>query len=233
MDFYEFEHIVSEDRLQRYLQACNGDESMAMTLYCCNISASIEMFAVIGAFEVALRNSINKIMIEKYGNDWLRDAILAGGIFDKDQCRDHAKIIRSAYDKLVKQGRYTHTHLLSKMEFGIWKYMFSSPQYRASDRVLLKIFPNKTATTRNMQYNNTYIFNELDHINSMRNRIAHHEPICFPTGHAAITASYIEYIYGKIKVLFDWLGVDMREYLSDIDHVRSACDKLDNLKRQL
>lgn len=188
------------------------------------------MFAIVGAFEIALRNAIDKVMKSRFGNDWLRDAILPGGIFDIPSCRDHAKIIRSAYDKLDRQGRYSHTNLLSKMEFGIWKYMFSSPQFRATNRILLQVFPNKPTSNRNIQYNNTFIFNELDRINSLRNRIAHHEPICFPTGSASVSTAYIEYIYNKIIVLFQWLAINPNDYLSGIDHIGRACEQLDRFQ---
>lgn len=230
MTFYNFEHIVSHDRIYRYLLACNGNKRKALLLYRLNIKASLEMFAIVGAFEIALRNSIDRVMSEHFGQDWLRNAILPGGIFDIPQCRDHARIIRSAYDKLRRNGLYTHTHLLSKMEFGIWKYMFSGPQFRATNRILLKAFPFKPTSTREKQYNNTYIFNELDHVNSLRNRIAHHEPICFVTGFSSITTTYIEYIYTKILTLFGWLGVNMSEYLYGLNHIQRVCDKINYLK---
>lgn len=229
MKFKDLENIVSPDRLHRYLMACNNNKAKSALLYRYNIAASLEMFAVVGAFEIALRNSIDKVMTSNFGHDWLRDAILPGGIFDIPQCRDHARIIKSAYDKLVRQNNYTHTHLLSKMEFGIWKYMFSSPQFRASNRVLLNVFPNKPTSTRQIQYNNTYIFNELDHVNSLRNRIAHHEPICFPTGFASISTVYIQFIYNKIFTLFSWLGVDAHKYLYGLDHVTQICNKINQL----
>lgn len=230
MNFSEFEQIVSADRLHRYVLACDGDRERAIMFYRCNVSVSLEMFAVVGAFEIALRNSIDRVMSVNFGADWLRNAILPGGIFDTPRCCDHAKIIRSAYYKLLRKGTYTHTNLLSKMEFGIWKYMFSSPQYRATNRVLLKAFPNKPSSNREIQYNNTYIFNELDRVNSLRNRIAHHEPICFPTGLATITTSYVGYIYEKIMILFQWLGIDSTSYLDGIDCVKEMCDEIDRLK---
>ena len=55
----------------------------------------------------------------------------------------------------------------------------SSLQYRATGQCLLRAFPNKPRSSVAVQYNNAYIFNELDKVNSLRNRIAHHEPICF------------------------------------------------------
>lgn len=81
-----------------------------------------------------------------------------------------------------------------------------------------------------MQYNNTFVFNELDHLNSLRNRLAHHEPICFPTGFAEISTSYIHTTYEKIIKLFDWMGIDSDSYLFGIDHVKQVCENLERLK---
>lgn len=211
--------------------ACNNNETTTMLLYKANIKVSLEMFAIVGAFEIALRNAIDKIMINAYGTDWLKDAILPGGIFDLPQCRDHAKIIRSVYNKLIIHQTYSHGQLLSKMEFGVWKYMFSNPQYRASGRLLLNAFPLKPTSTRIKQYNNTTIFNELDHVNSLRNRIAHHEPICFPTGMSVISTAYIRWIYAKIQMLFSWMDIDSHSFLLGLDNVINVCDVIDNLKQ--
>lgn len=230
MNFTDFQNIVSPERLQRYLEACDGDHVKTLDLYCANVRVSLEMFAIVGAFEIALRNAIDKVMTSNYGQDWLRDAIQPGGFFDVPQCRDHAQIIRSAYNKLVNKNIYTHSHLLAKMEFGIWKYMFSSPQYRASGRILLRIFPNKPTSTRQTQYNNTTIFNELDHVNSLRNRLAHHEPICFPTGKAEITTDYIQWIYAKIEMLFNWMGIDATDYLADLSKLTLTKEQINKLK---
>lgn len=230
MFFSEFQNIVSAERLNRYIIASNNDEEKARNLYNANVRMSLEMFAVVGAFEIALRNAIDKIMTKHHGANWLRNAVLPGGFFDVPQCRDHAKIIKHAYEKLDNIGLYSHGHLLAKMEFGIWKYMFSNPQYRASGRLLLKVFPKKPTSTRRTQYNNTTIFNELDHVNSLRNRIAHHEPICFHTGFAEITTEYIEWIYAKIKMLFEWMAIDEESYLEGLDNVHEAMDAITAIK---
>lgn len=230
MNFTDFQNIISSERLRRYLVACDGDYIKSLELYHANVRVSLEMFAIVGAFEIALRNAIDRIMAQKYGSDWLRDAVFPGGFFDVPQCRDHAQIIRFAYNKIEKKHRYTHSNLLAKMEFGIWKYMFSSPQYRAAGRILLLVFPNKPQTTRHIQYNNTTIFNELDHVNSLRNRIAHHEPICFPTGKSEITDEYIKWIYNKIEMLFQWMGIDATAYLANLSQLTKAIDKLNELK---
>lgn len=139
-------------------------------------------------------------------------------------------IIYHAYSKLLRDGSYSHTKLLAEMEFGIWKYMFSPIQYRQTGRTLLGVFRNRPRSSAAMQYNHSYIFNELDKINTLRNRIAHHEPICFPVQGATIYTDYILNEYRKIMMLFQWMGIDGAKLLFGLDHVLQLCAKIDKLK---
>lgn len=229
MKFNEFQAIISADRLQRYLTACGGDTKKTMTLYRLNLNLSQEVFTLLSCFEVAIRNSIDAIMVAHFGCDWLRDAVMPGGIFDIPDCRDSANIIRKAYTRLQRNNNYTHNKLLAEMEFGVWKYMFANPQYRVTGRVLLSIFPNKPRSTTQCQYNNTYMFNELDGINILRNRIAHHEPICFALRQPAIGTAYILNAYQRLHTLFLWMGIDSHSLLYGLDHVQQVCRKINQL----
>ena len=141
MKYSEFQHVLSDKRLQRYLLACNNNTRKTMTLYRLNLNLSQEVFTLLSCFEVAVRNAIDRILTERLGDDWLRNAVLDGGIFDVPGCRDSAKIIKKAYNRLMRDCSYSHSKLLAEMEFGVWKYMFANPQYRAAGRTLLAIFP--------------------------------------------------------------------------------------------
>ena len=230
MKFSEFQHILSEDRLQRYLLACGNDTRKTMTLYRLNLNLSQEVFTLLSCFEVSVRNAIDRILRVSLGSDWLRDSVLPGGVFDVPGCRDSAKIIRKAYNRLQRDNSYSHPKLLAEMEFGVWKYMFTNPQYRAVGRTLLAIFPNKPRSSAKVQYNNTYIFNELDGINILRNRIAHHEPICFARRQPEIDTSYILSAYQTLHKLFMWMGIDSHSLLYGLDHVQQVCSKINGLK---
>ena len=230
MKYSKFEQILSQDRLHRYLLACNNDTKKAMTLYRYNLRLSQELFTIISCFEVALRNAIDRQMVAILGSDWLRDAILPGGIFSGSKCRDTSKIISRSFNKLNTLNLYTHSKLIAEMEFGVWKYMFSAPQYKASGKVLLKIFPNKPKSSAIKQYNNLYVFNKLDGINNLRNRIAHHEPICFLHNSATIDTTYILELYMRIHNLFLWLDIDSKSLLYGLDHIQSICDSINNIK---
>lgn len=229
MKFTDFQHILSEERLNRYLTACGHDTRKTMTLYRLNLNLSQEVFTLLSCFEVALRNAIDRQLTARFGYDWLRDAILPGGIFDIPSCRDSAKIIRKAYNRLNRNGEYTHHKLIAEMEFGVWKYMFANPQYRATGQQLLSIFPNKPRSSREIQYNQAYVFNELDGVNILRNRIAHHEPICFARRQPIVGTAYILNAYQTLHKLFIWMGIDSHALLYGLDHVQQVCNKINKI----
>ena len=232
MNYSAFENVMSSKRMRRYLNACDGDKRKAQTLYRLNLRLSQEMFTVISCYEVALRNAIDKIMTASLGSDWIRDAILPGGIFDNPLFSGTTRIMHKAYNELITKGKYSCSKMLSAMEFGIWKYMFSAPQYRATGRRLLQIFPNKPKSSALMQYNNQYIYNELDAVNRLRNRIAHHEPICFLHDQETISTVYLLNCYRRILTLFSWMDIDTKSLLYGLDHVQNLSQKIDLIKNK-
>lgn len=156
MKYADFEKIMSSRRMERYVRACGGDTRKAMTLYRYNLQISQEMFTIVSCFEVALRNAIDHKLTENLGDEWLRDSIMADGVFTAPILRKTRDIISFAHRKLQQNHSYTHPKLLAEMEFGIWKYMFSPVQYRVTGRNLLSIFPNKPRSSREVQYNAAY-----------------------------------------------------------------------------
>lgn len=109
MKYSEFQQILSAERLHRYLTACGNDTRKTMTLYRLNLNLSQEVFTLLSCFEVAVRNKIDAILVQTLGSDWLRDSIMPGGIFDIPGCRDSAKIIKKAYNRLLRDCAYSHS----------------------------------------------------------------------------------------------------------------------------
>lgn len=233
MKYADFEKIISTKRMERYLAACHGNTRKAMTLYRYNLQISQEMFTIVSCFEVSLRNAIDRKLTENLGDEWLKESIMPSGIFTQPLLRKTHDIITFAHLKLQKSHSYTHTKLLAEMEFGIWKYMFSPIQYRVTGRNLLSIFPNKPRSSREMQYNQTFIFNELDKVNSLRNRIAHHETICFAKNTSIIDTSYVLTVYNKIKTLFYWMDIDCDSLLYGLDHINRVCTQINQFKAEM
>lgn len=229
MKYADFEEVISPKRLERYLVACKRRKRKTMELYNANVTLAKETYVVINYFEVALRNAIDKQLIREFGNDWLRDSVMPGGIFDNRRCEKMKKIISKRYNTLLADGEYTHSKLLSSLEFGIWKYMFADFQYRVTRRVLLDVFPLRPTSTAIVTYNNTYFFNELHHINILRNRIAHQEPICFSHNTRHTDTRYVRAQHRRILQLFAYMGIDTRQLLKGMDNIVTACDSIDKL----
>ena len=155
--------------------------------------------------------------------------IMPGGIFDSPQLASTTRILKKAYGELNSMHRYSSSKMLSAMEFGVWKYMFSATQYRATGKRLLGAFPNKPKSSVLIQYNNQFIFNELDAVNRLRNRIAHHEPVCFLQDSETISTAHLRDCYVRIMTLFSWMGIDAKSLLYGLDHVQLITNKIDAL----
>lgn len=226
MKYIDFETIMSTARMSRYLDATGNDTKKAMTLYRKNLQLSQEMFTVISCFEVALRNKINEHYIIQHGNDWLRDSVDVAGFFNVPQCFNTQRIIRK---NIVGIGVYTHNKLIASLDFGFWRYLFAQPQFFAGGQTLLRVFPSKPTSTPIIQYNHSYVFTQLQYINEFRNRIAHHEPICFANGSSVINTTNTLQHYNLILQLFQWMNIDESALLYGLDHVRSLCNKINRM----
>jgi hypothetical protein len=96
--------------------------------------------------------------------------------------------------------------LVADLGFGFWRYMFAQHQFNATGRILLRVFPAKPTSTPAIQYNHTFIFNQLAQINNLRSRIAHHEPICFQI------TTYKKYNLCKATLCIDSTTFSMDDY---------------------
>ena len=230
MKYVNFERFFSQKRVSRYVQACGSDTRKAMTLYRYNLRLAQEIFTIISCFEVSLRDAIDEKLDLILGSEWLKDSVMPGGIFTTPKLKKTYNTIIYSYNKLDSQGEYSHSKLIASMDFGMWKYMFSPLQYQLTHQSLLGIFPYKMRSTPSCHINHTYFFNELDKVNTLRNRIAHHEPVCFYLQDPVIDTTHIMTEYQKIQTLFAWMGIDSQSMLYGLDHVQKVCDKINELK---
>lgn len=226
MKYIAFANIMTQTRMNRYLMACGGNSRKAMNLYRKNLQLSQELFTLISCFEVALRNAIDKKCTSTMGNNWLKDSVSKNGIFDNSKCRLTKQNINEAIEKL---NTYSHFKLVAELGFGFWRFMFAQNQFNATNRILLQIFPSKPTSTPLLQYNNTFIFKQLVAINDIRNRIAHHEPICFLPEKPIKNTTYARQNYILILQLFNWMQIDEASLLYGLDHINSVCNEIDNL----
>lgn len=217
MRYSHFEKAISKPRLARYLAACLGNKNKAMTLYRANIRLAHALFSVLNVFEVTLRNEIDNLykpsFAIKTGNtEWLLAQSSPTGFLASKGCQKSQRLV---LDTIADLGpNYTHDKLVAELSFGFWRYLFAAKQFMAGGSILLAILPKRPHGT-----NHTGVYNKLSQINSLRNRIAHHEPVCFGAGDT-ISTQYALDRYDQIIELLTWMGYKAGDLLYGIDKVQ-------------
>lgn len=207
MQYSDYEKLLSVARMSKYIKACRGDKAKAIRLYHYNIKLSGRMFAVINMFEIILRNSIDKHYQSYFSDpDWMIHQIGTGKMFSESELE-----ISQKSKELIKDKKYSPDRMVSSFMMGFWTYMFTKRHYKQGGKTLLQIFPNKPkGTTQKI------VYSELSEIRELRNRIAHHEPICFDTeGNAGI--DFAAHHYALIIKYLSAMGLDEKSVLHWIE----------------
>lgn len=229
MKYADFEGLMSVPRMGRYLAACGQNKRKTMTLYRANIRLTHELFSIICLFEIVLRNKIDAhyraIYAPAAGNEeWLRYAIMPGNFYTAPSCINSYKSISNAINELTRKGLYSHDKLVSGLGFGFWRYQFGSKEFQAAGSTLHTIFPNRPLGT-----NHTVLFNKLKLINDIRNRVAHHEPICFTPAGNAISTAYVTQHYQEIVDLLNWLNINAADLFYGVDGIQKEIDFINRI----
>ena len=112
MRFVDFEQIMSVPRMSRYVTACNGDTRKGHDPLSSQSETFTELFTVVGCFEVALRNAIDRHYSSLCGADWLRDSARPGACSVIGRGAKHpTSFLR------VKIVILSHPKLLAEMDF--------------------------------------------------------------------------------------------------------------------
>lgn len=209
MNYSEYEKAFSQARLNKYLVACGGNTSKALTLYRHNVKLCQKFYGILNIFEVVLRNAIN-IHYQSIFNDtnWVENQIQPGGMIENAPQKDEVLRIIAT---LRRNGRYTNDRIVSSVSFGFWTHLFTRQPFRLGGQNLLRIFPNRVAGLGQRA-----VFNELQEIKTFRNRIAHHEAICFDDN-GNIDLSRTQSKYALILKYLDFLGYNSNHLFYGID----------------
>ena len=219
MKYPEYEKAFSPARLNKYLKACNGDTTAALTLYRHNIKLCQKCYGILNVFEVVLRNAINEHYKALFVDpDWVRNQLKAGGMLESHPQR---VAVSQTIADLDKKGCYTNDRVVSSVSLGFWTYLFTKEPYKNGGKTLLKIFPSKTKGQGQRE-----IYNELQAVKSFRNRIAHHEAICFDATGTKSTAG-VRANYALVIKYIQFLGYPE-------DHLYYGLDVLpDNIMQKI
>lgn len=209
MKYKEYEVAFSPARLNRYKNACGGNSRKTISLYRHNVKLCQKYYGILNIFEIILRNAIDRHYRTYFNDaDWIVNQLQPGGMLEHTPHRAEAL---KHHRQLTVKGKYTPDKMLSAQSFGFWTYMFNKIPFNAGGKNLLDIFPYKQ-----IGLGQKAVYNELKDIKTFRNRIAHHEPICFDSmGNKDLT--YAQVSYKQILKYLAFLGYDEKKVLYGYD----------------
>ncbi|EFC81771.1 Abi family protein [Parafrankia sp. EUN1f] len=162
---------LSAERLEPYERACDHDLEQAVALYEWNCSISAAFHEVLGLFEIVLRNALHDQLTlwhqrQRRAGQWYDDR---AGILEAHRRQD----VADAYARLRRDRKdITPGRMIAELTFGFWRYLLTR-RYEATlwTPALRRAFPNLRPAQR------VRIYNPVDSLVRLRNRVAHHEPI--------------------------------------------------------
>jgi len=222
MNYSDYETAFSAVRLNKYRAACSGDSDQAINLYRYNIGLCQKFYALLNIFEVALRNAINKHYTAYFNDaDWIISHLEPGGVLWMYTQKESVERI---IEGLRKQGKYSHDRLVSSVSLGVWTYLFTKVPFRVGGQNLLQVFPHRYAGMGQKA-----IYKELLLIKDFRNKIAHHEGICF-NREGNKSTEFARRHYNLIMKYLYFLGYQTDELLEGIDvYPQELMDKIDEI----
>jgi hypothetical protein len=170
------ELALSPERLQPYMTRAGGNRHRAILLYERNTALSEALYGVTQAAEIAVRNAIHRVLSVPHGLMWFEAVGLEGPQLDK--------VLNAKYE-LDRNGRaLTPGAVVAELNLGFWTSLVST-RYEKQLWVphLHKAFPHALRTSSGKPgaapspISRAEIFDQLESVRNLRNRIAHHEPI--------------------------------------------------------
>lgn len=170
LDYQKIQNSLSAVRLSTFEQATKTLPD-ALELYRWNMQISAAFLPCLQVCEVLLRNSVSHVLTLRHGNRWAWERGFIGTLPNPTKGYNQ----RTALAKAT-QGTTDINNVIPELNFAFWQMMFTSRHdVQLWLPYLTQIFPN--APISNVSQLRNEIYKELEIIRSLRNRIAHHEPI--------------------------------------------------------
>jgi len=169
----ELQQFLSPQRLAPY--HLPGETSdVAFARYQWNIQLAEALLPSVNYLEIGLRNGLDQAITSIYGRDWLLKPP-----YQLRMSEDDLRQIEDIKGDIQRTKGYParHEDVLARLSFGFWVACFHKRYvpglWSRGRNPLVSLFPNMAPALRTREL----VFARLRAIKTLRNRIAHHEPI--------------------------------------------------------
>lgn len=171
-----------------------------------NVKLAEATYPALQQFEIVLRNNWELVFIARYGSQWYVNPSFVKILDPISKTKLQQAILDARkHRKMVHSG-----DVVAELTLGFWTFLFSKTYEFTLWRNHAKaLFPNCMSSQRNIRQ----IRDDLRRIRELRNRVAHHEPICKKP-------LELWSRYETIVKLLEWMNPDVALWLRS-----SKCDR--------
>ena len=228
MNYTELKKGLSEQKLNSYnaYLHCKSDEELIAS-YMVLQSLQEKFYLPFQLVELTLRNNINNAIKEHLSNNGATRKQSNRWYNSVPKTAPSKKQVDTAKEKANREvnGRgANHNDVIARLTFGFWVYLLDKPHrnnnagnvsHQLWPFLTEKVFPNRAGKGI------PRLFNDLNNLNKLRNRLFHHEPIW--TG-AAVNSKQealnrIDNQYMSVIEMLKHLSPDKHKLISDLNMV--------------
>ena len=204
-----YEDVFSSQRMKKYFNRYPKNEGKAINHYHLNIELSESFYSCLSVFEVALRNSLNRELTEKFGLNWYLKFKSIPGL------KNLGGNINTAQRRIINRNEsITAGKVVAELTLGFWVSLLNAEYELVLWKPLRKAFP--FLEKRHRQRNN--VSAPINKIRNFRNRVFHHEPISW-------NLNKLEEIHAMILEVMEWLNKDLPNVIEEHDHASKVIAK--------
>lgn len=174
----EIRAALSAARMSTYeaITGVNGDDdTSALDLYIWNAQISGAFLAPLHICEVVIRNAISDALAWKYGANWPWSSAFEMSLPSPPVGYNARRDLFDARQKAPVVGQTGK--VIAELKFVFWQRMFTSRHdQRLWSHKLTTVLPHLDSTQTYQQLRKN-LYDDLEALRVLRNRIAHHEPI--------------------------------------------------------
>ena len=160
---------LSASRMTNY-DAAAGTQEIAIELYAWNAEVSSAFLFPLHVCEVVVRNAVAECFEIKYGSNWPWVTSFERSL--NNRLKEDLSRAKDSVGNTKKTGK-----VIAELNFFFWQSIFTkSHDFRIWNQYLLTAFPNLD-NKNPIPPQREGIYQVLDELRHLRNRIAHHEPI--------------------------------------------------------
>ncbi len=205
------EKVFSPERMKHYFSLHPNDESHAISHYQCNLLLSEAMYQSLSVFEVALRNAICRELTVMAGqDDWYT-------IFLKDPDLEKLYLEITHASMLIEKRKeqICPSKITAELTLGFWVALFNVNYQGVLWKHLRRVFPYMPKKLKQRKE----ISSRLNRLRKFRNRVFHHEPICWDL-------DKVNDIHDELITLLGWMDKELPGWLALSDRFHDVSETI-------